>query len=663
MRMHGMGEGYSKEVKGLAKKMDIELKSEQEDLIYRLLEGCHTIINKPTGWGKSIIYQIASLVHARRHNTLAIVICPLIALSKDQVYHLNAKLERAELRWTPNSQNKEVFRVETLHSSMLQKDWDNVEEAIKKGLVDLLYVAPERITIEFVENTLVKGGRRIGILTYDEAHTLVDFREFRPTMEKWPTFRIWLNKPTLCLASATITHDVQDQIQDEWLKDSEQEQMLDFQTCAEGQVLSGSITVELQQSLQLSNKMHTLRRKALDIIKQLVTTGILENGKFGGTSGVIIYTTIQKDAEELAKAIKQIINKEKYKILVDYYHAGRGYFERDLVQGRFMRGDIQILVSTSAFGMGLDKPDVKAVFLANVPNSFSMACQMIGRAGRSLDTSRAYIMNCTHFQDNNMHLYLARESVPKYSDLKKVLEWFLENDGSVLSNVDGDKEKWIYERLCKDKFMEHIKAEECKEYMKSEKCKEYIKAEKLVNWLVARELLKLIKEAPRMRWIIKLENFSGCSFRRESAKCVFLDLVWEVVQHEGFKDDVQGSPIGATYSATWEKVLEKGQKINNQFDPKAQKDTFSEAWKKLEELKLIKYKKTFTISGWKRPDLESPELKEKLNERSLNQKRKEAQLKCKEKLEALSRCITEMGQRQEESNEVFREGLKKEFAH
>eukprot|EP00495_Collosphaeridae_sp_1-RS-2012_P006861 TRINITY_DN6510_c0_g1_i1.p1 TRINITY_DN6510_c0_g1~~TRINITY_DN6510_c0_g1_i1.p1 ORF type:complete len:141 (+),score=11.96 TRINITY_DN6510_c0_g1_i1:193-615(+) len=121
---------------------------------------------------------------------------------------------------------------------------------------------------------------------------------------------------------------------------------------------------------------------------------------------------------------------------------------------------------------------------------------------------------------------------------------------------------------------------------------DHIKAKNLVNWLVAREQLVLITESPRMRWIIKLENFSEGPFQRECAKRDFLSVVWKVVQHDGFKDGVQGSSIRATYNATWEMVLKEGRNIDRQFAKsnfQTQRETFSEAWKKLEELKLIKY--------------------------------------------------------------------------
>jgi len=390
---------------------------------------------------------------------MGIVICPLITLIKDQVEKLKAALDR-----TNSGKN---YRVEMLHSNMPPGEQSSVKYAIQRGRVDLLYVAPERLDQAFIENYLVKEdsgrliGRQISILTIDECHTLYDYKNFRPAMNNWSRIFNWLGRPTLCLVSATVTPHVWDQIQRQWLQryelspTNEEPVELVFPPRTEAaEVINKSIKIELLESLQV--KANPLRKKATTILNKLRDTDILQKGKFKGTSGVIIYTTTKEDSKGLASYIKELRNEEEGAVLVDYYHAGRGRLERDYVQEQFMKGEIQILVATSAFGMGLDKKDVEAVILANVPNSIATACQMIGRAGRGLEQSRAFIMNCTHSNDRAIHEYLAKKSVPEYSEIKKVLDWFATNDSKNLPEGVDDKEEWLYAKICEDLHMDNF---------------------------------------------------------------------------------------------------------------------------------------------------------------------------------------------------------------
>ncbi len=309
-----------------------KFKGDQEAIIRNLLEGHDTFVLMPTGGGKSLCYQLPSLIM----EGTAIVISPLIALMKNQVDVINGLSE-------------EVGVAHYLNSSLNKAAIQQVMDDMRSGRTKLLYVAPESLNKE--ENVEFLQSVKVSFYAIDEAHCISEwghdfrseYRNIRPTINKIGT------APIIAL-TATATDKVRSDIK---------------------KSLGITDAKEFKSSFNRANLYYEVRPKTNDVDKQIIKFIRQHEGKSG-----IIYCLSRKKVEELAEVLKA------NEIKAAPYHAGLDSATRSQTQDDFLMERIDVIVATIAFGMGIDKPDVRFVIHYDIPKSLEGYYQETGRAGR-----------------------------------------------------------------------------------------------------------------------------------------------------------------------------------------------------------------------------------------------------------------------------------------
>ncbi|HEY8928735.1 MAG TPA: DNA helicase RecQ [Mucilaginibacter sp.] len=307
-------------------------KGEQEAIITNILAGNDTFVIMPTGGGKSMCYQLPALMS----EGTAIVISPLIALMKNQV---------DQLRAFGGSDSIAHF----LNSSLTKSDIAKVKDDVLGGKTKLLYVAPESLTKQ--ENIDFLRLNHVSFVAVDEAHCISEWgHDFRPEYRKIRQVisNIGENIPIIAL-TATATPKVQQDIQKN---------------------LQMNNATVFKSSFNRANLFYEVRAKR-SVIKEIVKFVKQNPGKSG-----IVYCLSRKKVEEVAEAL----NLNGIKALP--YHAGLDPKVRAETQDKFLMEDVDVIVATIAFGMGIDKPDVRYVIHHDVPKSMEGYYQETGRAGR-----------------------------------------------------------------------------------------------------------------------------------------------------------------------------------------------------------------------------------------------------------------------------------------
>ena len=307
-------------------------KGDQEAIIRNLLEGNNTFVLMPTGGGKSLCYQLPSLIM----EGTAIVVSPLIALMKNQVDVINGLSE-------------ETGVAHYLNSSLNKAATQQVYNDVHSGKTKLLYVAPESLNKE--DNLEFFKSFKISFYAVDEAHCISEWgHDFRPEYRNIrPTITKIGNAPVIAL-TATATDKVRMDIK---------------------KSLGIADAKEFKSSFNRSNLYYEVRPKTKDIDKQIIKFIKQNHGKSG-----IIYCISRKKVEELAAILK--VNDIK----AAPYHAGLDSATRSATQDDFLMERIDVIVATIAFGMGIDKPDVRFVIHYDIPKSLEGYYQETGRAGR-----------------------------------------------------------------------------------------------------------------------------------------------------------------------------------------------------------------------------------------------------------------------------------------
>jgi ATP-dependent DNA helicase RecQ len=305
----------------------------QEEVIKNVIEGNNTFVIMPTGGGKSLCYQLPALI---KEGT-AIVVSPLIALMKNQVDAIRGI-----------SDNEGVAHV--LNSSLNKTEIKRVKEDIVNGVTKLLYVAPESLTKEEYVDFL--RSVKVSFMAVDEAHCISEWgHDFRPEYRnlKHIIKRIGDNIPIVGL-TATATPKVQEDI----LKS-----------------LGMTDAVTFKASFNRPNLYYEVRPKTKNVDADIIRFIKQNEGKSG-----IVYCLSRKRVEELA----QVLQVNGIKAVP--YHAGLDAKTRVKHQDMFLMEDVDVVVATIAFGMGIDKPDVRFVIHHDIPKSIESYYQETGRAGR-----------------------------------------------------------------------------------------------------------------------------------------------------------------------------------------------------------------------------------------------------------------------------------------
>ena len=307
-------------------------KGEQEAIIQHLIDGNSAFVLMPTGGGKSLCYQLPALLM----EGTAIVISPLIALMKNQVDAIRGFVD--------NKEGVAHFLNSSLNKSQIQE----VRDHLTSGVTKLLYVAPESLTKE--ENIQLLQKIKISFYAVDEAHCISEWgHDFRPEYRKIHPIVDEIGRAPIIALTATATPKVQQDIQKNL-------GMMDAKV--------------FKSSFNRKNLYYELRPKVnteREIIK------FIKNNQ--GKSG-IIYCLSRKKVEELA----ELLNVNGIKALP--YHAGLDAATRAQNQDKFLMEEVDVIVATIAFGMGIDKPDVRFVIHYNIPKSLEGYYQETGRAGR-----------------------------------------------------------------------------------------------------------------------------------------------------------------------------------------------------------------------------------------------------------------------------------------
>jgi ATP-dependent DNA helicase RecQ len=305
----------------------------QREIIESVLAGNDTLALMPTGGGKSICYQVPAIAR----EGLCLVISPLIALMKDQVYHLKRK----------------GIIAHAVFSGMSYREIDVALDNCIYGNVKLLYISPERLKTELFRTRLQK--MKVTLLAVDEAHCISQWGyDFRPPYLEIADIREHLpNVPVLAL-TASATPDVQDDIQEK-------------------------LAFKQKNVFRLSFKREKL---SYVVYKEENKPGRLIQILQKVPGSAIVYVRNRRKTQEAAEII------QKAGITASYYHAGLKMDERNLKQERWIQNKIRVICCTNAFGMGIDKPDVRTVIHLDLPDSPEAYYQEAGRAGR--DGKRSY---------------------------------------------------------------------------------------------------------------------------------------------------------------------------------------------------------------------------------------------------------------------------------
>ena len=305
----------------------------QEEIINSVLDGKDTLALLPTGGGKSICFQVPTM--ARKG--LCIVVTPLIALMKDQVENLK----------------KKGIKAVAIYSGMRVNEMEQTINNCMFGDVKFLYLSPERLETDRIKQNIEK--MNVSLLAVDEAHCISQWGyDFRPSYLNINLIKIYIpNVPVLAL-TATATANVAADIQDK----------LNFRE-----------PNLFQQSFERKNLTYVVQFEE-DKLNRLLK--IINNLKGSG----IVYLRSRKRTVEVADFLK------KNNISAGFYHAGLDRLSRDVRQNSWISGETNVMVSTNAFGMGIDKPNVRFVVHMDIPDSLEAYFQEAGRAGR--DGKNAY---------------------------------------------------------------------------------------------------------------------------------------------------------------------------------------------------------------------------------------------------------------------------------
>ena len=308
-----------------------KFKGDQEAIVKNVLDGKDTFVLMPTGGGKSLCYQLPSLLM----EGTAIVISPLIALMKNQVDFMNGLGEDGVAHCLNSSLNKAAI--------------DRVKKDILSGRTKLLYVAPESLTKE--DNVEFLKSVKISFYAVDEAHCISEWgHDFRPEYRRIrPIVNEIGNAPVIAL-TATATDKVRTDIKKN---------------------LGIVDATEFKSSFNRPNLYYEVRSKTKDVDKDIIKFIRQHPGKSG-----IIYCLSRKKVEELAAVLRA------NDIKAAAYHAGLDSNTRSATQDDFLMERIDVIVATIAFGMGIDKPDVRFVIHYDIPKSLEGYYQETGRAGR-----------------------------------------------------------------------------------------------------------------------------------------------------------------------------------------------------------------------------------------------------------------------------------------
>ena len=435
-------------------------KGDQEAVIKNLFDGNDAFVLMPTGGGKSLCYQLPSLVM----EGTAIVISPLIALMKNQVDAIR-------------NLNEEDGVAHFLNSSLTRQAIDVVKEDVLSGKTKLLYVAPESLTKE--ENVEFLKSIKISFYAIDEAHCISEWgHDFRPEYRRIRPIINEIGKAPIIALTATATTKVRDDIK----------KNLGIQDAP-----------DFKSSFNRPNLYYEVRPKTKDVDKDIIKYIKSNPGKSG-----IIYCLSRKKVEELAEIL------QANEILAKPYHAGMDSAVRSQTQDDFIMEKIDVIVATIAFGMGIDKPDVRYVIHYDIPKSLEGYYQETGRAGRDGGEGQ-----CITFY-NNKDL----QKLEKFLEGKPLAEQYIGRQ--LLHETTAYAESAVCRRkLLLHYFGENYDVENCGNCDNCQSPKKQVEAKELLETVI--ETVLALKENFKVEYIIDVllgkETADIISHKHDELEC------------------------------------------------------------------------------------------------------------------------------------------------
>ncbi len=331
----------------------------QQQITQEILKGANCLAVMPTGAGKSLCFQLPALMRAVQRKTLTLIISPLQSLMKDQVDSLKSR---------------GILNVGAINSLLTMLERSQVLEGVRLGDIDLVWLAPEQLRNATVKNILKQ--REIGLLVIDEAHCLSKWgHDFRPDYLYIARF------VTEISVSAS----------------QGEPQIVGFTATAKKEVVQEVIAYfanELDRQLALFDGGHerdnlkyhveqVAENEKITVIHQILSQVFTNTAS---RDGAIVFTSTRKKAEQICEQLTQ------KGWAADYFHGGRTPDDKKQVQDLFLQGDLDVIAATNAFGMGVDKPNVRAVIHADTPGSLENYLQEAGRAGRDRQTAQCFLL-------------------------------------------------------------------------------------------------------------------------------------------------------------------------------------------------------------------------------------------------------------------------------
>jgi len=340
-------------------------REKQEEIIRSVLDGQDTLALLPTGGGKSVCFQVPALAQ----EGLCLVISPLIALMQDQVSQLQ----------------KRGIKALAIHSGMSKRELDIGLDNAAYGDYKFLYVSPERLETELFQARLEK--MNVNLIAVDEAHCISQWGyDFRPSYLKIVQLREQLPETPFLALTATATPKVVEDIQEK---------------------LAFRKKRLIQKSFERKNLAYVVLQEENQEKRTLkVIDGV-------GGSG-IIYVNSRRKTKEVAAFLRE------HRISAGFYHAGLSFAERSERQHAWIQNKLQVIVSTNAFGMGIDKPNVRFVIHLDLPASLEAYFQEAGRAGRDGKKAFAVLLNSP-----SMGIDLKQRISESFPEIKRIKNTYL----------------------------------------------------------------------------------------------------------------------------------------------------------------------------------------------------------------------------------------------